>query len=260
MVQAVLLLSFTFFFVPRHQFCVDLDNRRCVIYKTETISTAYRKTNQLHHTDWVNSRIKRYSEILMVAAGVLVVSPLLITIIILNKLLHPKHKVFYTQLRVGKDNKPFELYKFRTMIDAPPHAKDDDKLAQYANIFQLTKVENSKMITPFGAVLRKFYLDELPQLFNILKGDMALIGPRPIEPYHINLWREQYPEFKNLLRIRCSARPGASGPWQIDNMKFDLTDREIIQRDIDYIRNSSLGYDLRLLFRTAFRVVAGTGQ
>jgi len=187
-------------------------------------------------------------------------SPLILAIMILNKLLYPKYPVFYSHTRIGKGEKPFKLYKFRTMVDAEPYKKGAEELSKYSNIFHVSKDEHSKKITAFGAVLRKFYLDELPQLYNVLKGDMSLIGPRPVEEYHLNLWRQLHPELHNLLKARFIARPGVTGPWQIHNKKFDLTDREIIQKDIDYIEKSSLTNDLRLAGMTITRIFGGAGE
>ena len=135
-----------------------------------------------------------------------------------------------------------------------------EKLENYANIFQKTKVEKSKKITWLGALLRKYYLDELPQLFNVFQGDMSLIGPRPNLKHEIDFLRTSHPDFRNLLNIKYSARPGVTGPWQVDALKFELSDREVIQRDVEYVENSSFKSDFKLSVLTVLRIAGGTGQ
>lgn len=186
----------------------------------------------------------------------------MIIVAILNKILDPKYPIIYKQIRLGKNEIPFECYKFRTMIDSHDNGQPSQpkEKKEFTNVFERTKVTNCKKITPFGALIRKYYIDELPQLFNVLKGDMSLIGPRPNEKYQIDYIRKSHRDFERLLKIRYSTKPGLTGPWQVDPNKFDLTDREIIQRDIDYIQNATLKSDIKLSIVTVLRVLGGFGQ
>ncbi len=191
-----------------------------------------------------------------------VASPLLFLVGLITKLCHPKYPIIYKQIRLGKGEVPFECYKFRTMIDSHDNGNSPqpEEKKEFTNVFERTKVSNCKKITPFGAFIRKYYIDELPQLINVIKGDMSLIGPRPNEKYQIDYIREHNHGFDRLLKIRYAAKPGLTGPWQIDPNKFDLSDGEIINKDIDYIQNATFKADLKLSLTTVFRVFGGFGQ
>ncbi len=189
-------------------------------------------------------------------------SPIIILVGIINKVLHPKYPIIYKQTRLGKDEKPFECYKFRTMIDNHNNGKQmiPETQLEFASVFEKSKVTNCKKITRFGALIRKYYIDELPQLYNVLKGDMSLIGPRPNLKYQIDDIRQSHPDCENLLKIRYSAKPGLTGPWQVAPDKFKLSDKEVIQRDIEYIRKAKLSTDLELTWMTILKVLGGAGQ
>ncbi len=154
--------------------------------------------------------------------------------------------VFYNHTRIGKDCKPFEFYKFRTM-----YAGNDDSShrAFVSELIQgdtgdkpVKKIENDPRVTPIGRFLRKTSLDELPQLFNVLKGDMSLVGPRPCMPYEL----EQYQDWH---RRRLSVIPGCTGLWQVAGRSaVDFNDMVIL--DLFYIDNMSPLFDLRIIFRT----------
>lgn len=229
------------------------------MYNTEAASTVISANEKFIVAEWVDSRAKRAMDIVAVSAILLALSPLIILIAVINKFMYPRYNIFYKQVRLGKHEREFRLLKFRTMVDGY-NGNQPQKLENYTNVFQKTKIEKCKKITRFGAVLRKFYLDELPQLFNVLKGDMSLIGPRPALKHEIDYLRKSHPDFKKLLGIKYSVKPGVTGPWQVDELKFDLSDREVIQRDIDYVEHSSLSSDLKLSLMTVLRVFGGTGQ
>lgn len=154
--------------------------------------------------------------------------------------------VFYNHTRIGKDCKPFEFYKFRTM-----YAGNDDSShrAFVSELIQgdtgdkpVKKIESDPRVTPIGRFLRKTSLDELPQLFNVLKGDMSLVGPRPCMPYEL----EQYQDWH---RRRLSVIPGCTGLWQVAGRSaVDFNDMVIL--DLFYIDNMSPLFDLRIIFRT----------
>lgn len=154
--------------------------------------------------------------------------------------------VFYNHTRIGKDCKPFEFYKFRTM-----YAGNDDSShrAFVSELIQgdtgdkpVKKIENDPRVTLIGRFLRKTSLDELPQLFNVLKGDMSLVGPRPCMPYEL----EQYQDWH---RRRLSVIPGCTGLWQVAGRSaVDFNDMVIL--DLFYIDNMSPLFDLRIIFRT----------
>ncbi len=170
------------------------------------------------------------------------------------KISDPKGPIFYRQMRSGLYGKPFSMWKFRSMY-TDAEARLDEVKAQYGNemsgpIFKLT---NDPRIFPFGHFIRKTSIDELPQLLNILKGDMSIVGPRPLPVYET----AKFPDVAH--RRRLSVRPGLTCFWQIedrsDNGDFD----NMINKDLKYIDNWSLWLDVKLFLRTIPAVLFGKG-
>jgi len=161
----------------------------------------------------------------------------------------PDAPVVFRQLRTGKGGRRFYMYKFRTMV---PSA--DELKSKYAHLNELQwpdfKITNDPRITPVGKFLRKTSLDELPQLFNVLKGEMSLVGPRPTSfgPETYKLWHTH----------RLDVMPGITGLWQIiGRAELEFDDR--LRLDIAYIERASLWLDLVILFRTVFAVLHSRG-
>ncbi|HWH30516.1 MAG TPA: sugar transferase, partial [Mycobacteriales bacterium] len=156
----------------------------------------------------------------------------------------------FTQERVGQNGTPFQVYKFRSMyVDAEQRLADIEHLNEHDGV--LFKVRNDPRITPVGRWLRKYSLDELPQLFNVLKGDMSLVGPRP--PLASEVARYEGHAHRRLL-----VRPGITGLWQVSG-RSDLSWDDTVRLDLQYVENWSLALDLSILFRTASAVLAGKG-
>ncbi len=170
------------------------------------------------------------------------------------KLSDPKGPVFYRQMRSGLYGKPFAMWKFRSMYTDADERLDEVK-AKYGNemdgpVFKLT---NDPRIFRFGHIIRKLSIDELPQLLNVIKGDMSIVGPRPLPTYET----AQFPEISN--RRRMSVKPGLTCYWQIEG-RSDSTDfNTIIEKDLRYIDNWSLWLDVKLFFRTIPAVLFGRG-
>lgn len=159
--------------------------------------------------------------------------------------------VFYSQERVGQNGRTFRIYKFRSM-----YADADQKLEQLKQYNELQgavfKMKNDPRVTPVGKFLRKTSLDELPQFWNVLKGDMSLVGTRPPTVAEVK-------EYQNYHRRRLSIKPGLTGMWQTSG-RNEITDfEEIYHLDVQYIDHWSLGLDIKLLFRTLLTVVSGRG-
>ncbi len=145
--------------------------------------------------------------------------------------------VFFSQVRTGLDGRSFRLYKFRSMqVDA-----ESDRT--------WTRSEDDR-ITPIGAFLRRTNLDELPQLFNVLKGDMSLVGPRPEQPEFVERFRRRYPEYNTRHRVRA----GLTGWAQVNGLRGDTSIRQRMKHDIYYIENWSFALDLKILLRTLWQV------
>jgi O-antigen biosynthesis protein WbqP len=183
--------------------------------------------------------VRRILDILFSLFLLLIASPLLIIIGAIIKL-NSKGPVFFTQMRVGKNNVLFKFYKFRTMKVGTPNVATE-------------KFDRSKgYITSFGKILRKTSLDELPQLINILIGDMTFVGPRPalFNQYELNTLRTKAGVHKLV--------PGVTG-WAQVNGRDMLDDSTKVWYDEDYLKNRSIGFDLKILVKTGFKVLKADG-
>ena len=194
--------------------------------------------------------LKRLVDVLASALALVFLSPLLLVVALIIKM-DSKGPVFYSSLRVGKKGKAFLCHKFRTMVEnadalqaSLSHLNERDKI--------LFKITNDPRITRAGRCLRKFSIDEIPQFWNVLKGEMSLVGPRPAacsEHGHYTLDHQR----------RLDVAPGITGLWQVaarQNPSFDI----YINLDREYVNNWSLGLDCKILCKTLGIVLAGTGQ
>jgi len=181
--------------------------------------------------------MKRFFDILVSLFGIILLSPLMIVIALWIKL-NSKGPVFFKQERVGKDNMLFNILKFRTMV------VDAEKSGFYT-------AENDSRITKPGNFLRKTSLDELPQLFNILKGEMSVIGPRPTLKYQVD-------EYTDFQKRRMEVRPGVTG-WAQVNGRNSLSWPERIKLDVWYVDNLSFPLDMKILWKTLFVWLRGEG-
>jgi lipopolysaccharide/colanic/teichoic acid biosynthesis glycosyltransferase len=183
--------------------------------------------------------VSRALDILLAAVLLVVTAPLL-ALAALAIRLESNGPVFYRQRRVGKDGRPFEVWKLRTMV---PGAE-----SMGAGIYV---VEGDPRITRVGRLLRRFSLDELPNLVNVLKGDMAMVGPRPTV-------QEQVDRYTERQRRRLEVKPGITG-WAQINGRTSLPWPERIELDVWYVENRSMRLDLRILARTARMLASGRG-
>ncbi len=199
-----------------------------------------------HHMSDAELCIKRTFDIISSLAGLLLLSPLL-ALIALQVKLSSKGPVFYTQERIGQYGLPFRIYKFRTMID---HAEAD-------GIPTLTH-DNDPRITGVGRWLRKYRLDELPQLWNILRGEMSIVGPRPERPYFVEQIMAEAPYYCLLYKVR----PGLTS-WGPIRVGYTDTMEKMIERlncDVVYVENMSLLLDLKIIFFTTSVILHGKGK
>jgi lipopolysaccharide/colanic/teichoic acid biosynthesis glycosyltransferase len=201
---------------------------------------------------------KRIIDIIIAGVGLILLAPV-IGLIALAVRLDSPGPVIYRHRRIGKNGQPFDLIKFRSMA----FGGDDRAYTRYLHDLiessrngkgmPYWKMETDPRITRIGRFLRQYYLDELPQLWNILIGDMSLVGPRP----HVQLEVDHY---TTEQRRRLSVKPGATGLWQVQG-KADCTFRELLELDLDYVDHWSLGMDFQLMFRTlAIMLKGGEGS
>ena len=184
-----------------------------------------------------NAMVKRVMDILGSIAAIIVSSPVMLLMCILIKATSPG-PLIYKQERVGLHNKTFWMYKFRSMEIQP---ESEEKKAW--------TVKNDPRVTGIGKFMRRTSIDELPQLFNILKGDMSLVGPRPERPFFVEKFREEIPRYM----VKHQVRPGLTGWAQVNGYRGDTSIRKRIDCDLYYIENWSIGFDIKILFLTIFK-------
>jgi lipopolysaccharide/colanic/teichoic acid biosynthesis glycosyltransferase len=194
-------------------------------------------------------RFKRGLDVAVSAVSLVVLSPLLLAIAIAVRRDSPNPALF-VDLRIGKDQRPFRCYKFRTMcVDAAERQKDLEEVNECGGV--LFKIREDPRVTPVGVWLRKYSLDELPQLFNVLRGDMSLVGPRPLPTRDVSCMEEWHKQ-------RHLVAPGLTGLWQVNGRsKLDFAD--MIRLDLDYIEDWVPASDLAILARTVRCVLGSDG-
>lgn len=194
--------------------------------------------------------LRRAVDIVGASAGLLACAPILVAAAVATRTSSPG-PVFYGQTRVGQGGRPFRLYKLRSMfIDAD--ARLDALAAANESVGGVTfKIRNDPRITPVGRLLRKFSIDELPQLWNVLNGTMTILGPRPPVPSEVA-------KYGPRERRRLEVKPGLTCLWQVSG-RSDLSFDEQVALDVGYIDASTVVDDLNILFRTIPAVVLGKG-
>lgn len=185
--------------------------------------------------------VRRGFDILASLMGLILLSPLFLIVAIAIKVDDPRGKVFYSQIRLGRGERPFKMFKFRSMfVDADKKLAD---LLKYNEVDgAMFKMKEDPRVTRIGHFIRKYSIDELPQLINVLKGDMSLVGPRP------PLERE-VANYSEYAKQRLYVKPGCTGLWQVsgrNSVGFD----EMVELDLQYIEKSSFWFDLKIMFLT----------
>ncbi len=200
--------------------------------------------------------IKRAMDIFVSCLAIVLLSPVLIVLAILVKLTSPG-TIIYKHVRIGKNGKPFYFYKFRSLLVNSDKDKQRDKSVEDfikgANMedSQSTKIVNKKNYTPIGAFIRKYSLDELPQIFNVLKGDMSLVGPRPCI---LKEWKM----YEDWQKLRLKGIPGCTGMWQVyGRSKVDF--EQSVLMDVCYNQNYTPWLDLKILIKTIPVMLFGKG-
>ncbi len=200
-----------------------------------------------------SSALKRAMDLVLSFMVLTLAAPLLLVIYGALKIFDPGPALF-SQLRVGRDGRTFTVYKFRTMrVDAPARleqvlANDPAAAAEWA---EFQKLKNDPRVTLLGRFLRKSSLDELPQLLNIVRGEMSVIGPRPVTSGEIHRYGADYPYY-------TAVRPGVLGLWQVKG-RNKLTYPERIAYDVQYVKTWSIWQDLKILFMAVPVVLLGLG-
>ncbi|PAF25921.1 multidrug MFS transporter [Shouchella clausii] len=215
--------------------------------RTEAIQHRSRKQEKVTVNDSKGYLFaKRTLDIAAATAGLIMLSPLFFILAILIKWEDPKGPVIFKQVRVGKDGKEFHMYKFRSMVN---NAEDllKDLLDKNEVSGLMFKMKDDPRVTKVGKFIRRTSIDELPQLFNVLKGEMSLVGPRPPLPREVA-------DYNTYHMQRLLVKPGCTGVWQVsarNNVGFE----EMVEMDLEYIRNRSIILDCLLIYKTIFAVI-----
>jgi lipopolysaccharide/colanic/teichoic acid biosynthesis glycosyltransferase len=210
--------------------------------------------NSLVTIEKLQLALKRVIDMAGASLGLLLLSPVLWVIILLIRLDSPG-PILFRQTRRGYRGKPFQVLKFRTMIvDAEKRLVDLENSNESAGGV-LFKLRRDPRVTPLGAILRKLSLDELPQLINVLKGEMSLVGPRPLQNRDSELLMALDPQG---YERRLEVLPGVTGPWQVGG-RSDVSHERMVQLDLDYVKNWSVGRDLSIICKTFLVVLFRVG-
>lgn len=189
---------------------------------------------------------KRCLDIILSLAGLCILIPLFLIIAVIIKIDDPSGPIIFTQIRVGKNEKLFKMFKFRSM-----YADAETRLASLLKLNEIEgamfKMREDPRVTHVGKFIRKCSIDELPQLFNVLLGNMSLVGPRPALPREVEI----YTEFD---KQRLLVTPGITGLWQVSG-RNSLTFQEMIDLDLKYIQERSIKFDVKLLLKTTKEIV-----
>ncbi len=221
--------------------------------QTSFVAQSLQDLYGLHSHSQTNSQVyqaaKRGLDICGAIVGLIILG-LLLPIVILLILLEDRGPIFYKQVRVGKDFRPIPFYKLRTMIvDADGHLARHPELREAW--CQTGKLQNDPRVTRIGSFLRRTSIDELPQMFNVLCGDISLVGPRPIQFSEI-------PVFGELINLRQAVKPGLTGLWQVSGRSnTDYAQRAIL--DCIYVMDCSFWIDILIIFNTLPVVLHGMG-
>ena len=208
-------------------------------------------TFSLHYLDYRRMLIKRFMDIVGGLVGS-IITIILTPFLALAIKLESKGPVFFSQIRIGKNGRRFKIYKFRSMyIDAEERKKElADKNEMKDTL--MFKMEDDPRITHVGKFIRKTSLDEFPQFFNVLKGDMSLVGTRPPT-------EDEFEQYSNYYRRRMSITPGLTGMWQVKGRGIVTEFEDVVKYDLEYIDQWSLLLDVKLLFQTVGVVLFGKG-
>ncbi|MFQ9511203.1 MAG: undecaprenyl-phosphate glucose phosphotransferase [Lachnospiraceae bacterium] len=188
-------------------------------------------------TNGFNKFIKRSTDIIGSIMAIILFSPVMLVTAIGIKLSSPG-PLIYRQERVGLHNRTFMMYKFRSMAVQKP----SDEKSKWTT-------PDDPRVTNIGKFIRKTSIDELPQLFNVLKGDMSMVGPRPERPFFVEKFKEEIPRYM----VKHQVRPGMTGWAQVNGYRGDTSIRKRIDHDLYYIENWTIGFDLKILFLTVFK-------
>lgn len=208
--------------------------------------------------------LKRCMDIIGSAVAIILLSPLMVIVVILIKFDTSGPILAETPKRVGKNSRLFHMYKFRSMVIGAHNLlhhdpKYKDLLKKYLQNSYKLSIDEDPRITSIGKFIRKTSIDELPQLLNILQGEMSLVGPRAYYPYELEEQQKKYPKTEKYVKIILQARPGLTGVWQISG-RSEINFDKRVEMDADYVKRKSIFYDFWILLQTVPAVLLRRGS
>ncbi|MGB5847996.1 MAG: sugar transferase [Ignavibacteriaceae bacterium] len=209
-----------------------------------------------HYNNGITLALKRFTDIVISTFALIILSPVILFIIIAIKF-SSSGKILFNQVRIGKNGKEFKFYKFRSMRENTEGDKEEERVKKMIEFMQDdeaesgTKIINNSRITWIGKIIRKASLDELPQLLNVLKGDMSIVGPRPCLPY-------EYQNYDEWQKRRVNVIPGCTGVWQVWG-RSSVSFKESVVLDLYYINNMSPWFDLQIMVQTVPAILTARG-
>ncbi len=207
--------------------------------------------------------LKRIIDILGAICGMIILSPALLLIALAIKLNSSGPLFADIPMRVGKDGKLFRMYKFRSMVIGAHELLHEDPqfeelLKKYQQNSYKLSIDEDPRITSVGRFIRKTSIDELPQLVNIIRGEMSIVGPRAYHPFELDEQQIKYPTARKYVKIILSGKPGLTGVWQVSG-RSEINFDKRVKMDADYVAKKSIIYDLLIILKTIPAVIFGRG-
>ncbi len=202
--------------------------------------------------------LKRLVDIVGSLVGIIILSPLLLIVAVAIGLDSPGPILADTPMRAGKKGKLFRIYKFRSMVQNAHEILENNPklLEEYKK--NSYKIFNDPRVTRVGKIIRRFSIDEFPQFFNILNGEMSLVGPRAYYPYELEEQQKKYPTSRKFVKIILSGKPGVTGLWQVSG-RSEINFDKRVKMDAKYVKRRSLFYDFWIMLKTIPAVLSGRG-
>lgn len=221
-------------------------------YREEPIQITVHKLDELNKKHRIYYPAKRAFDFVASLVGIIILCPVMLVLAILIFIDDPHGSPLFVQDRVGKNGRVFRFYKFRSMVVNAEALREElkEKNEKDGPVF---KIKDDPRITRIGRFIRKTSLDELPQLFNILKGDMSIVGPRPGLP-------DEVMKYDVYQRQRLKVTPGLTCYWQVSDNRDDISFDEWVELDIKYIKEQSMSVDMHLILKTFKAVFTGQGH
>lgn len=203
---------------------------------------------------------KRMLDVAGSLLGLIILSPLFLVVAIVIKIDSPGPVFADIPKRVGKKGKLFRMYKFRSMVEGAQEMLNNNPtlLKKYKQHSYKLPIDEDPRITPMGKLIRKTSIDELPQLLNILKGEMSLVGPRAYYPFELDEQQVKHPHSRKYVKVILSGKPGLTGLWQVSG-RSEINFDQRVKMDESYIKRRSILYDLWILLKTIPAVISGRG-